>query len=176
MTFDKFVGEVQNRARLGSLGDAVRAIRCTLGVLGLRLAGGEAKDLASQLPEEIGYYLMHAQAGVGMDFSADEFLDRVRACEGEDKPESIHHVRAVLEVLREAVSEGQMRHVLNQLPADFEALFRSGSEGRMRMKKARRTSSRNAAGRRGAIGAQQEGRPRSQRIATRARGAWHLGR
>src|SRR5438067_5179727 len=108
MTFDEFVGEVQHRARLGSLGDAVRAIRCTLAVLSQRLAGGEAKDLASQLPEEIGYYLLHSQAGAGQDFSVDEFLDRISSCEGENKPASIHHVRVVLQVIGAAVSAGQL--------------------------------------------------------------------
>ncbi len=105
------------------MGDGIRAIRCTLGVLSRRLAGGEAKGLASQLPEEIGFYLLHSQAGEGLDFSADEFLECVSICQHEDRPQTIHHVRAVLEVLQGAVTRGQVRHVLDQLPSDFQPLF-----------------------------------------------------
>jgi uncharacterized protein (DUF2267 family) len=50
MTYDEFIGQVHHRARLGTTGDAVRATRATLEVLGERLFGGEAKDLAAQLP------------------------------------------------------------------------------------------------------------------------------
>ncbi|MGM0669506.1 MAG: DUF2267 domain-containing protein, partial [Gemmatimonadota bacterium] len=56
MNYDDFVGEVQHRARLPSSGDAVKAIRSTLETLGRRLHGGEARDLAAQLPEEIARY------------------------------------------------------------------------------------------------------------------------
>ncbi len=89
MSFDEFAGEAQHRARLGTMGEAVRCIRCTLAVLSQRLAGGEVKDLASQLPEEIAYYLRHSEQGAGLRLSADEFLDRVSACEGADKPEGV---------------------------------------------------------------------------------------
>jgi uncharacterized protein (DUF2267 family) len=187
MTFDEFVGAVQHRARLGSLGDAVRAIRCTLGTLSLQLADGEAEDLASQLPEEIGYYLLHAQAGEGLGLPLQEFLDRVSAGEGVDKPQSIHHVRAVLEVLREAVTGGQVEQVLDHLPSDFQPLFTAVSEGKRRLKKVgretarasagRQTASRRAPARSGKVtAAAAEASPRSARIARRATGAWHLGR
>lgn len=54
MKYDEFMGMVQNRARLASTGEAVRATRATLQTLGQRLFGGEAKDLAAQLPQEVG--------------------------------------------------------------------------------------------------------------------------
>ncbi|HYG33332.1 MAG TPA: DUF2267 domain-containing protein [Clostridia bacterium] len=192
MTFDEFVGEVQNRARLGTMGDAVRAIRCTLAVLSQRLAGGEVKDLASQLPEEIGFYLLHAEAGQGARFSADEFVNRVSACERADKPEAIFHVRAVLEVLHEAVSAGQFNHVVAQLPSEYKPLFTAGSTGKMRSitprSKAATASKRREVGTqktrisRGRAGGReveeevQAEQPRSARIARRAAGPWHVGR
>ena len=52
MKHDEFIGRVQHYARLASRGDAERATRATLETLGERLAGGEPKDLASQLPPE----------------------------------------------------------------------------------------------------------------------------
>jgi uncharacterized protein (DUF2267 family) len=46
MKYNEFVGQVQLRARLSSLDEAVGAVRATLTVLGQRLSGGEASDLA----------------------------------------------------------------------------------------------------------------------------------
>ena len=80
MKHDEFIGRVQHYARLASRGDAERA---TLETLGERLAGGEPKDLASQLPPEIGLHLLR-YAGMGERFSLDEFYKRVSEREGED--------------------------------------------------------------------------------------------
>ncbi len=54
MKHDEFIGQMQYRARLSSRGAAERATRATLETLAERLAGGEARDLAAQLPPEIG--------------------------------------------------------------------------------------------------------------------------
>ena len=64
MKHDEFIGRVQHYARLASRGDAERATRATLETLGERLAGGEPKDLASQLPPEIGLHLLQ-YGGIG---------------------------------------------------------------------------------------------------------------
>lgn len=40
MQYEQFVGQVQNRGRMASQGEAVRAICATLETLGERLAGG----------------------------------------------------------------------------------------------------------------------------------------
>jgi uncharacterized protein (DUF2267 family) len=45
----QFAGQVQQRTRLGTTGETVRAIRVTLEVLGQRLAGNETQHLAVQL-------------------------------------------------------------------------------------------------------------------------------
>ncbi len=50
MKYDEFISQVQRRANLASREEAERATRATLETLGERLAGGEAKDLAAQLP------------------------------------------------------------------------------------------------------------------------------
>jgi uncharacterized protein (DUF2267 family) len=127
MKHDEFVGHVQNRARLASRGEALRAVRATLETLGERLAGGEADDLAAQLPPEIGDYLREAESDGS--FSLDTFLDRVAEREGTDLPVAVHHARAVVAVLDEAVSAGEMDDVHAQLPEEYNPLFESGSEG-----------------------------------------------
>ena len=129
MQYDEFVGRVQNRARLAATGETVKAIHATLGTLGERLAGGEPDQLAAQLPQEIGAYLRSALKG--QSFSLDEFFNRVTEREGVDKPDAVYHARAVISVLKEAVSPGEIEDVLSQLPAEYDPLFESSYEGRM---------------------------------------------
>src|SRR5438874_12863904 len=133
MTYDQFVGQVQNRAKLASKGEAVAAIRATLETLAERLAGGAAEKLAAQLPQEIGEYLRAPiGAGMGDSFSLDEFFQRAANRERVDKPDTVYHARVVMEVLAEAVSAGEVQKVLAQLPNDYIPLFESGSVGALR--------------------------------------------
>jgi uncharacterized protein (DUF2267 family) len=123
MKHDEFIGQVQHRAALGSRGDAERAAHATLETLGERLAGGEAKDLASQLPPELGDYVLSGLAGIGDRFSLDEFFQRVAIREGVSPADAAFHARAVASVLREAVSIGELSDMLAQLPDDYLRLF-----------------------------------------------------
>jgi uncharacterized protein (DUF2267 family) len=131
MKHDEFIGKVQHFARLSSRGDAERATRAMLETLGERLAGGEPKDLASQLPREIGEYLLFGLAGMGEHLSLDEFFQRISKREGVDLPQAVFHARAVARVLWEAVSAGEMKDVLAQLPPEFDRFFRDSLEGPM---------------------------------------------
>lgn len=136
MQYNEFVGQVQHRARLGSTGDAVRAIRVTLETLAERLTNGETKDLASQLPREIAHYLEEVPTVGGERFSLDEFFQRVSIRESVGLPEAVFHARVVVEVLQEAVSKGEINDVRAQLPPEFAALFEAGSTGQFRHKEA----------------------------------------
>lgn len=129
MKYHEFLGQVQHRARLASLEEATRATRATLETLGERLYGGEAGNLAAQLPEEIGLYLR--RGGGGESFDLDEFFGRVSLREGTDLPAAVFHARAVMDVLKEAVSPGLLRKVLDQLPEEYDRLFEAGSVGSM---------------------------------------------
>jgi uncharacterized protein (DUF2267 family) len=129
MQYDEFVGEVQNRARLPSRGDTVRAIQATLETLAERISPGEASDLAAELPPELGTFLEGTEATER--FPVDDFFLRVAAKEAADLPDAVHHARAVMEVLLESVTTGEMEDVRNQLPDDFAPLFEAGSEGEM---------------------------------------------
>ena len=132
MQYDEFIGKVQSRARLASNGEAVRATRATLEVLAERLFAGEAENLAAQLPGEIAYYIR--QVDKSERFGLDDFFGRVSEHEGVDLPEAIHHARAVVSVLNEAVSKGEIDDIRAQLPVEFNPLFESGSEGEMARK------------------------------------------
>lgn len=129
MKYDEFVGQVHHQARLASRGEAVRATHATLETLAERLTADQAEHLAAQLPQEIGKYL-HLANGGGR-FGLDEFFQRVAERETVDLPEAVHHARAVVSVLGDAVTEGELEHVLAQLPDEYEPLFQAGSEGGM---------------------------------------------
>jgi uncharacterized protein (DUF2267 family) len=129
MQYDEFVGEVQNRARLPSRGDTVRAIQATLETLAERIDPGEADDLAAQLPPELGTFLRDVETTER--FSVDDFFLRVAAKETADLPDAAHHARAVIAVLQEAVTTGEMDDIRTQLPDNYKPLFEAGSEGEM---------------------------------------------
>jgi uncharacterized protein (DUF2267 family) len=128
MQYDEFVGQVQHRARLASTDEAVRAIRSTLETLAERLVGNEPEDLASQLPEEIGIFLRAPFAGQGQRLTLEDFFELVSAREGIELPQAIFHARAVMDVLRDAVSAGELNDVRGQLPAEFRSLFEASEQ------------------------------------------------
>lgn len=130
MDYDEFVGQVQYRARLPSGGEAMRAIRATLETLADRLSGGEADDLAAQLPREIGEYLRREALGdlyQGERFGLNDFYQRVAEREKIPFLDAAFHARAVIEVVQQAVSPGEMDDVRAQLPKEYATLFQSWS-------------------------------------------------
>lgn len=131
MQTQEFLGRVQSAAHLPSLDAAIRATRATLETLAERLGPDDARHLGAQLPHEIQLYLRGVGTPMPEVFSSDEFLERVCAREGVAMPNSTHHARAVIGVLTEAVSQAEIRDVLNRLPDDYRRLFEA-SEGKMR--------------------------------------------
>jgi len=123
LKYDEFLGQVQHRAGLGSHAEAERATRATLETLAERLAGGEAHDLASQLPAELARSLEAPDAGIGAKLTLDEFFELVSERERADLPTATFHTRVVIGVLTEAVSQGEIQDVRVQLPAAFAQLF-----------------------------------------------------
>lgn len=100
--------------------DAGRAIDATLATLAERVSSKEAADLAAQLPKEMKAPLATAESG---PFAFGEFLRRVAEREGLSPSEALHHARAVVHVLGEAVTPGEIDDVRAELPEDFEPLF-----------------------------------------------------
>jgi uncharacterized protein (DUF2267 family) len=74
-----------------------------------RLTSGAARDLAAQLPREIGVYL--ASQKPTERFEVDEFFQTRQRARKSRSPASVFHARAVVEVLGEALSPGEMADV-----------------------------------------------------------------
>jgi len=126
MQYEEFRQRVEHR--LGgnrSGGDADKAISAALQTLGERITGGEARDLAEQLPGKLQAPLQQADEAAE-DFSIEEFFQRVAEREGLDINKARNDVPAVMTVLREALTQGALDDVMAQLPANFnERLFQS---------------------------------------------------
>lgn len=121
MDYSEFIGEVQHRIEAGDMGTAVRNTRAVLTTLGERLQADEAQDLASPLPEEIGYYLRDADSGQRFDHT--EFLERVADRAGVDEGEAEIRAQAIVALIGEIVPGGELDDVEDGLPADYEPLF-----------------------------------------------------
>ena len=129
MRYSDFVSNVQNTAGLDGAGADVAAIRATLETLAERLSADEVKDMAAQLPREIAVYV--GGAGQAQRFSLEDFFRKVAEREPADLPDATYHARAVVEVLDEAVSAGEMNDIRESLPAGWRPLF-AGSQGEIR--------------------------------------------
>ncbi len=125
MQYEEFLNKVQDRIGPAQPDEARRAIIATLETLGERISGGEASDLAEQLPEELKEPL-HQAGEDNEEFSLDEFLRRVGEREDVEADEAREHVSAVMTVLTEACSGGELDNIRAQLPQEFEPLFEYG--------------------------------------------------
>jgi uncharacterized protein (DUF2267 family) len=117
MKYDEFIALVAERTGLFE-GEAVALTHATLATLSERISGGEARDLAAQLPGPMQDDLVPTNEQAE-SFSFDEFVRRVAERCRRDPVTSRSAVEAVLTTLREAVTPGEFGDVLSQLPKDF---------------------------------------------------------
>ncbi|MEO3778010.1 DUF2267 domain-containing protein [Micromonospora sp. B11E3] len=115
MNSEDFIGSVAKRART-SAEQAADITRATLTTLAERIDGGEARDLADQLPEDLRGYAF-AATETAEKFGRDVFVERVSGRAGVDVPLAEAGVRAVFDTLREAVTPGQYSDAVAQLPS-----------------------------------------------------------
>ncbi len=135
MDYDEFVGRVQEKADLDSPEDAAAAVRATLGTLGEMLSPKERHDLAAELAKPLKECLTLWMEQPPREltrphrFSLEEFYNRVAARSDVGYPAAIKHSQAVIQVLKEAVSQGELRDVLRELPDEYEELLSGQPRG-----------------------------------------------
>lgn len=119
----EIVAEVQKSTDIDSHEHAEQAVRAVLSVLGERLAGGEPKDLAAQLPPALAEAI--PTQGQGDQFGLDEFYSRVAEREGRGcTPDAAReHTRATIAALKLAVTPGEFEEVADQLPKEYSELL-----------------------------------------------------
>ncbi len=126
-TYAAFIKHLCDR---GGMSPAVaeKAAVSVLCALEQRIFGEEARDLEAQLPRKLTELLhrceRHESGPPSRKFGRAEMLLRV----GEElglAPEAVEPViRAVLDAIRDQVSEGEVDQVVRQLPADLRDLWR----------------------------------------------------
>ncbi len=128
MTYDEFLEHVQERTGLDRP-LAELATQATVSTLAERISGGEAEDVAAELPPELLSW-MAKSAEYPEVFGAEDFVRRVRAKVPALQPEEAEDVvRAVLTTVREVVSRKEVLDTLSQLPMDVRRLFAQRIEG-----------------------------------------------
>ena len=121
MQYDEFIESVARGAGI-SREEAERITAATLRTLAERITGGEAEDLAAQLPRELKPYLTRPGEEAER-FGVDVFIARVAERAGTDPDQALAHVGAVFATLREAVTPGELDDVAAQLPDGLRDLL-----------------------------------------------------
>jgi uncharacterized protein (DUF2267 family) len=120
MKYPEFISKVARPTALPR--DEADAItRATLETLGERIAGGEARDLAAQLPQELQEPLESASEEPE-PYGLDEFIRRVGERAQVAPADARAGINAVFQTLEEAVSFGEFEDVMAQLPDEFGTL------------------------------------------------------
>jgi uncharacterized protein (DUF2267 family) len=121
MKYEQFIDRVADRAGLDTE-EAAFVTEAVLATLAERITGGEARDLAAQLPEELQPPLEDTDEPAE-PFGLNEFIRRVGIRADVDPGDALEGTRAVLATLREAVTPGEFEDVLSQLPKEFADLI-----------------------------------------------------
>lgn len=125
----EWLDDLAAKEPIASEEQAYSVLRAVLHAVRDRLTVEEAVHLSAQLPMLVrGFYFEGWRPGLAPndEKTADEFLGAVReslrnAAGNVDVAEA---TRAVLQLLDERVTEGQMRHVRDQLPREIQDFLR----------------------------------------------------
>lgn len=121
MTYDEFLSRVAERAGLRSAEEAARVARAVLGVVGERLDRRDRQLLTEDLPAPLSASLRRDSHG--QDFDLKELHARVASREHIRPGFAVEHTGIVCQVLAEALSEGTLHRLHENLPAPLGALF-----------------------------------------------------
>lgn len=134
MRFHELVRRVQEEGDVDSKDEAVQAIQATLSGLGECLYRTERRHLASQLPKQAKEFLdEQVDSQVTREGAAcltlEEFYDRVGARADVSQSEAMDRAKAVVAVLRQALPDGEWRHIVKEMPKAFRELLVDASAG-----------------------------------------------
>ncbi|NJP34886.1 DUF2267 domain-containing protein [Micromonospora thermarum] len=128
MDSTEFLNAVAERSRL-PLPEAATVTRATLTTLTARVSGGQARDLAAQLPEEFRGCL-RKEVDFAEPLDLVQFLEEVKDRSGLDDERAAAGARAVLTTVCEAVSADERDDLVAELPKDFRRLLRPAARVR----------------------------------------------
>jgi len=118
--YNEFIDAVAGR--LGASRDDAKALSlATLVTLSERISGGEVRELAAQLPDQLRGWLLPTEENADR-FGLAEYIRRVGVRAEMDTDRAQEGTRAVLATLREAVTGEEFSDSLSQLPREFWAV------------------------------------------------------
>ncbi|MDX6692225.1 MAG: hypothetical protein QOG15_3682 [Solirubrobacteraceae bacterium] len=123
MDYDAIITLVQEAAD-ADRERAERAAHATLETLAERISGGEARQLADQLPPELSPWLNTAKRSE--PFTVDEFVRRVAAREAADRSTAERDVRIVFAALSQSVSPREFDDIVSELDKSYAPLLPRG--------------------------------------------------
>jgi uncharacterized protein (DUF2267 family) len=123
MEYSEFITHVQSLAQSESLEEAEVATRSTLEIIKQIVPSNEREELATQIPQELGEYILGAETEPIQSFHLQEFIERISQKENISPTVTVIHVRAVFAVLQNAVSSEQFRRFYDYFSHDYEELF-----------------------------------------------------
>ena len=128
MQYDEIISRVQKYANLNNREEAERLMRIFLATLGEPLSRAETQQLEAQLPKELKDALYEskpletARSDINQ-YSVEEFYNRLKGRLDVSYQEGVRQAKAVARVLREAVSSGQLRDMVDDLSEDWKELL-----------------------------------------------------
>lgn len=120
---ESFADAVQDHGNFESRREALRAAEATLETLGERLSKGEAQDVARYLPDQAAEWLVPDTPARALDYSFDEFVEKVASREEASVDAAIEDADAVTDVVAAMVGEEELRQMESQLPETYEPMF-----------------------------------------------------
>jgi uncharacterized protein (DUF2267 family) len=121
MHYEGFIDRVRERTGLEDKHLAEIAVRAFFETLGERLHRTEREKLAAQLPNQLKEFIVIHPAHDF--FGLEEFYTRVASRAGVRYPHGVGQAKAIVTVLKEAVSPGELADVLADLTSDYGELF-----------------------------------------------------
>ena len=121
MDYQTFIDTEARKAGLPK-DQAENVAHATLKTLADRISGGEAEDVAAQLPEPLKEDL-HKDREPAESFDVDEFIRRVSERAHVDPETARNGAMAVLTTVREAVTADEWDDTLAELPREYEQLM-----------------------------------------------------
>jgi uncharacterized protein (DUF2267 family) len=120
---EAFVGEVRRRGAYDTAGEAERAARVVLALLGAHLVGDVRARLAARLPGDLALVLLNPLPA-SEPLGPDRFVRATAAwIPGATEQTAVWDIGAVLSTAADAADDALLRDVLLQLPPGYDALF-----------------------------------------------------
>ena len=120
MKFKEMVKKVQDYSGFSDK-EAQDALEMSVESLAVHLTENERQDFASQLPQELQDMALSVRATT--ENTDEDILDQFERVQHIDKPRAKKQLLAAWKTLKEALSEGEIRHIQSQLPKQTVALL-----------------------------------------------------